>query len=284
MSTESPLLKLTLQDLDENPDTWGTVLNVSGLETLEDAIAGTAAVDVTAAGDYTLDDTSGGPTQSDGARYMILDITGSPGAARNVIVPTRSKVYLAANSADDVVTVKTAAGAGAAIPVGEAYFVYCDGTDIVATTAGNASTATLATTATNATNLGGFAAAGYARLAVANTFTKGQVSTRVAVTLDTGNLDIDCSLSNSFYHLTTAALTLTAPTNATDGQQFSLIIEQGAGAPHTISFAASTFIWENGTVPALSTTFGDVDYLGFEYVTGLSGGARWVGSIIKGLA
>lgn len=285
MSTTSPLLRLTKQDLDENPDTWGTVLNVSALQLLEDAIAGTAAVTLIDTSDYTLDATAGGPSAADSARYMIIDVVGSPGGSTNIVVPTVSKLYLAANNTGDSsdIVVKTAAGTGATIPAGTAYFVYCDGTDVLATDAGNAATATTATTATNATQLGGIAAASYARLNLAQNFTQGQNTTRVALTLDGGNVNVDCSDSNAFYHLTTAAFNLTAPTNATNGQQFSLIVEQGTGAPHAISFQASTFMFAGGVAPVLSTTFGAIDYLAFEYVTGLSdlGGNRWVGSIIK---
>lgn len=288
MSTTSPLLKLTLQDLGENVDIWGTVLNVSALTILEDSIAGTAAVTLTDTSNYTLDDTAGGPTAADGARFAILDIDGTPGGATNVIVPTRSKIYLAANNTTDasVVTVKTVAGTGIAVPNGVAYWVYCDGTDVLASEASNATTATTATTATNATELITVPGADFGQKPVANTWAAGQVTERVAVTLDTGDVNIDCSLSNAFYHLTTGALNLTAPTNATNGQQFSLIIEQGSGAPHAMTFQASTFMFAGGTAPVLSTTFAEIDYLAFEYVTNLDdlGAARWVGTIIKNVS
>ncbi len=280
---------MTLQDLGENVDSWGTVLNQSALELLEDAISSTGECDVAAA-NVTLDDTAGGPSEegpspAPSARLMILDITGAPGAARAVIVPARSKLYLCANNTTggQDITVRTSAGTGPNITAGVAEWVYCDGTDVIAVAALTAATATTATTATNATQLGGTAASGYALLGTAQNFTAGQNVTRVAVTLDSGDIDIDCSLSNSFYHLTTGALNLTAPTNATNGQQFSLIIEQGSGAPHAITFQANTFLWADGTAPTLSTAAGEIDYLSFEYVTGLDalGGARWIGSIIK---
>jgi len=285
MSTTSPLLKLTLQVLDENPDTWGDIVNVSALQLLEDGIAGTAVVSLTAATDYTLDDTAGGPTETDGARYMILDVAGTPGGATNIIVPTRSKIYIAANNTTDAsdIVIKTVAGTGQTIPNGTAHWVYCDGTDVVAVSVLNAVTADSATSATNSNQLGGVDSTEHALKGVAQTFTKGQVVSREAVVLDVSDLDIDCSLSNAFYHLTTATFNLTAPTNATTGQQFSLFVEQGSGAPHGITFQAGTFMFEGGTAPVLSTTFGAIDYMAFEYVTGLSdlGGNRWVGSIIK---
>jgi hypothetical protein len=286
MSTTSPLLKLILQDLDENPDTWGTVLNVSVAQILEDSIAGAAAISLLSTADYTLDVTAGGPSAGDHYRHMILDIGGSPGGATNIIVPALSKVYLAANSCGSSVTVKTAAGTGIAVPDGSAYWVFCDGTDVQDVEVATAVTATSATTATNATQLGGVVAASYARLDVAQNFTQGQNTTREVITASGGNLSIDCSLSNSFYHLANDAFNLTAPTNASNGQQFSLIVEQGSTPPNGITFQASTFMFEGGVAPTLSTALGAIDYLAFEYVTGLSalGGARWVGSIIKNVS
>ena len=284
MSTTSPFLKLTLQDLDENPDTWGSVLNVSALELLEDAIAGSTSITLVSAADYTLDDTAGGPTADDGARYMILAVGGSSGDSTNIIVPTRSKVYLAVNNTGSDIVVKTVAGTGPTIPDGEGQWVFCDGTNVLAASAATATTAGTATTATNSTQLVGVPGANFAQKAVAQTFTAGQVSERVSQTNAQLVAGVDCSLSNAFYHLTTGAITMGAPSNATDGQQFSLAIEQGVGAPHAISFATNTFIAPGGA-PVLSVALGDIDYLGFEYVTGLSalGGARWMVSILKDL-
>jgi hypothetical protein len=276
---------MTLQALDENPDTWGTVLNDSALQLLEDGIAATGSIDITVASDYTLDDTAGGPTATTGARNMILDLFGSPGGARNVIVPTRSKVYLVANTSDGDVTVKTVAGTGPVVTSSEAQWVYCDGTDVQAATVGLAVNAQNAVLAADSVLLNGAADTDFAKLAGTTPFTAGQVSTRVPVLIeDTDKLKIDTSLSNSFYHLTTIGFTLNAPTSGVNGQQFSLVVEQGTGAPHGITFLGNTFIGVGG-VPTLSTTFGSIDYLGFEYVTGLDdlGGARWMVSLLKGL-
>lgn len=284
MSTTSPLLKMTLQALDENPDTWGTVLNASALQLLEDSISGSSDVDVTAAGDYTLNDAAGGPTASDGARYMILDVNGTPGGARNVIVPTRSKVYLVVNTSDGTVTVKTVAGTGAAILAGEGQWVFCDGVNVQAASTAQAVNAATATLAADSTLLGGVASSAYAQKALAQTFTKGQVTQRQAVSSAAGSLVVDCSVSNAFYMLTTENFTMAAPTNATTGQVFTLAIEQGGGGPHLLSgFAASTFQFAGGTAPVLSTVAGEADYLAFEYVSNLSGGARWWGSQLKNM-
>lgn len=283
MSTTSPFIKMVLQILDENPDTWGNVLNVSALELLEDAIAGTAAISLPDATDYTLDDTTGGPTAADGARYMILDVDGTPGGATNIIVPTRSKIYVAANNTTDAsdIVIKTVAGTGPTIPNGETHWVYCDGTDVLAVSVLSASSAATATLADDSTNLGAVAAADYAQKAVAQTFTAGQVTERVVLADAAGDITPDLALSNAFFHEMLQGENLAAPTNATNGAQFSLVIEQGTGAPWTLTFQASTFLFEGGVAPTLSTTVGDIDYLAFEYVTDAAVGNRWVGSILK---
>ena len=291
MSFTSDLLAMTLQDLNDNPDTWGDVLNNSVLELLEDSFD-TTTIDVTSA-DGTLDATVGGDVASH-YRYGIINITGTALAVpRNVNVPVDSfanfpqKMWLVVNNTTggQVITFKTTTGAGVAIPAATAQFCYCDGTDILGT---NAETATLAATATSAVDadaLGGIAAANYVQNASANTWTAGQVTQRLTMADDlAGTITADIALSNTFFHEMTGGENLAAPLNPTNGAQFSLVVEQGTGAPHTLTFQASTFVWESGVAPTLSTGVGDVDYLAFEYVTNTAFGNRWIGSILKGVS
>ncbi len=293
---ESPFIKMTLQAQGANVDNWGVILNESALECLEDAIAGTGTVDVTS-GNVTLTDTEGGPSAPGPApaphsRFMILNVIGAPGAVREVIVPDRSKVYLISNTTSPGfgVTVKTAAGTGPTIDAGEGQWVFCDGTNVLAASAATATSAANATLATNSTQLAGIAGTDYALKTAAQSYSGGQVTTRQTVTLDDTMggapyfLNIDCAQSNAFFLAADQDFTMNAPTNATDGQQFTLVVEQQTGFPHTITFAASTFITPGGTLPTLSTGLNDVDYLAFEYVTGLTVGARWIVTQLKGNA
>jgi hypothetical protein len=279
----SPILRLTLQDFNTNANSWGQILNDSALQLLEDATAGTASIILASTADYTLSDNDGSTAE---ARYMVLGVGGTTGGPTNVIVPTRSKVYLLSNTTGDDIVVKTAAGTGPTIVDGEAQWVFCDGTNVLAASAATATSAGTAALATTANELLGIAGTEYAQKGVAQTFTKGQVVQRQTVTTASGNLTINCADGNAFYLVTTETFTLLAPTNATNGQQFTLAIQQGGGGPHTIAFAGSTFIAANGTAPELSTVAGDTDYLAFEYVTGLAApfsGNRWLVSIIKDL-
>lgn len=287
MSTTSPLLQLILQVLDENPDTWGDVLNVSAMQLLEDAIAGTAVADVTS-GNVTLDDTVGGPSETDSSRYAIVNVIGTPGGTNDVIVPTRSKIYLVSNTTTaSSVQVKTAAGTGITIANGVAIWVFCDGTDVQAASVDAAQTSLTTTLADDSTLFGGAADTDFAKLAVAQTWSKGQVISRApALTNAGGIITPDISESDSFYALWDGNYQLAAPAGSPqNGQRFSIICQQDNPAgPNTISFAASTYIFEGGTTPALSTGNSDIDYIAFEYCTNLVGGARWIGSILKGAA
>lgn len=280
---------MTLQAFDENPNTWGQILNDSALQLLEDGVAGTANIPLASALDYELTDVDGATAE---ARYMILDINGSTGGATNIIVPTRSKVYLVSNTTGSTITVKTALGTGPEIIDGEAQWVFCDGTNVLAASAATATSAGTAATATNALSLIDVAGADYANKLLAGSFTAGQVAVRDAsFSPVTGtSLQINCALSNTFYVLAENSFQLLAPTNASDGQVFTLAIEQGGGGPHTITFAPSTFQFAGGTAPILSTSAGQCDYLAFEYVSSrvsnvtYGTGPRWWGSILKNMA
>jgi hypothetical protein len=81
--------------------------------------------------DYTLSTANGA---SDEARAMVLNLTGSPGLARNVICPAVSKVYIVYNNTGFAQTLKTASGTGISVPNGSTAFLRCDGTDVVAAT------------------------------------------------------------------------------------------------------------------------------------------------------
>jgi len=285
MSYTSDQLQLTFQNLDDNPDTWGDVLNDSALELFEDAIAGMSDVVLSDANDKVLDTTIGGDAATH-YRKMIIDISGSPGGDTNIIVPARTGIYLAydGSGGGDTLTLKTPSGSGVELVATVAIWCYCDGTDVLSAEVKNAATATLATTATNATQLGGVDAADYAQKGVQNQYTAGQSTERVTLT-DAGNI-ITPTLadSNTFYVKWSDNYTLAAPTGGSNGATFSLVAEQDtAGSPpFTITFAINTFIFPGATVPALSTASGAIDYLAFEFVDDITGGGRWMVTVLKG--
>jgi hypothetical protein len=121
-STFSPLLKIELIGIGDQNNTWGTTTNTNLGTLIEDAIAGSAAVDVTSA-NVTLTTSDG---SADQARCAALRITGTPGVSRNIIAPARSKIYVIANGSNAAVVLKTSTSTGLTIPTGEIYLAYFD--------------------------------------------------------------------------------------------------------------------------------------------------------------
>lgn len=124
-ATFTPLLRLTKPGLGDTG--WGTAANNGTFELADSAIAGTATVDVTS-GNVTLTVANGA---TDEARRMFVVATGTPGTARDVIVPNTSKLYIVKNEANAAVTFKVSGQTGVVVPVNRAMVLRVDGTDVV---------------------------------------------------------------------------------------------------------------------------------------------------------
>lgn len=137
----SSLLGFALPQTGDLSGTWGDTVNNSVTQLVEDSVAGVATQSV-AGGDWTLTDTGIGlPNQ---ARCAILIPTGSPGAPRNIVAPSRSKAYFVINQSNNTVTVKGGATTGVTLAVGERAVVAWSGSDFVK----------VATSATGVTSVG----------------------------------------------------------------------------------------------------------------------------------
>jgi hypothetical protein len=132
-SEYSPLLRLELIGAGEQSGLWGNTTNKNLGTLLEQAIAGVTTVSLSGgAGDYTLEEKEG--TQ-DEARAAVLKFIGSPSGAKNIIIPTSTKLYVVRNDTvtSQTIIVKTAAQVGGVtILGGEATLVFCDGTNAMA--------------------------------------------------------------------------------------------------------------------------------------------------------
>ena len=126
-STYSPLLRIELIGTGDQPGTWGDTTNTNLGDIIEDAIAGTATINVTV-GNVTLTELNGSPDQS---RCAALLVTGTPGTTRSIIAPASSKIYVISNTSDSGVTIKTLSSTGFTVPTGVTMFVYYNGTDFV---------------------------------------------------------------------------------------------------------------------------------------------------------
>ena len=122
------LLGFALPVTGELDGTWGTTVNDSITELVEDAIAATATQSI-AGGDWTLTTTGSGATNQ--ARCAIIIPTGTPGISRNVIAPAQSKAYIVVNQSDASIVFKGPATTGVTIAAGDKALVAWNGSDFV---------------------------------------------------------------------------------------------------------------------------------------------------------
>jgi len=121
-------LKIELIGTGDQSGAWGTTTNTNLGTAIEEAITGSADVSFSSA-DVTLTLTDTNTTQS--ARNLRLNLTGTSGGARNLIVPAIEKFYIINNGLADTVTVKNSSGTGIAVPAGKSTLVYNDATNVV---------------------------------------------------------------------------------------------------------------------------------------------------------
>lgn len=126
-STFTTSLRLVKQAAGENASTWGTIFNQQFADLIDTAISGYATKALSDA-DTTLTAANGAADES---RAMYLRFTGTLTQARNIIVPTASKLYVIANDATHSLTIKTSGGTGVAVGNGQRRLVFCDGTNVV---------------------------------------------------------------------------------------------------------------------------------------------------------
>jgi hypothetical protein len=130
MSTYSNL-KIELITTGDQSGTWGATTNTNLGTAVEEAVVGAATVTFASA-DITLTLTNVNTTQT--ARNFVLNLTGTSGGARNLILGTGcqiSKPYLIINGCADTVTVKNTTGTGVAVPAGTQAWVYNNATNVV---------------------------------------------------------------------------------------------------------------------------------------------------------
>jgi hypothetical protein len=128
MASNFSPLKIELITTGEQAGTWGDTTNTNLGTAIEEAIVGSAEVPFSSS-DVTL--TLSNTNASQTARNMRLELTGTSGGARNLIVPAIEKPYIIANGLADAVTVKNATGSGVVVPASKTMWVYNNGSDVV---------------------------------------------------------------------------------------------------------------------------------------------------------
>ena len=114
-SSYTTLLGLVLPTTGELTNTWGTTVNSSLTQLIEDSIAGSASQSVTSA-DWTLTTTAGGVSNQ--ARLAILIATGAPATTRYIYAPQLSKMYVVVNNCTDQSSVYIRGGTSASYTTG----------------------------------------------------------------------------------------------------------------------------------------------------------------------
>lgn len=130
-SAYTSLLQYVLPATGEDLNTWGTLLNTSLTQLVEDSVAGATTQDVTSA-DWTLTIANGATDQ---ARMAILIATGSPGTTRYIYAPAQSKIYCIINQSNSIIQlVGGSAGSattGISISAGSSAVAAWNGSDFV---------------------------------------------------------------------------------------------------------------------------------------------------------
>lgn len=129
-SSYTSSLKLTLPQTGDLIGSWGGVVNSGVTSLVDQAVAGSVTITMTADTNYTLTSTNGA---SDEARNMFINVSGGPHTlTKNVVCPSVSKLFVVTNdtTGGQAILFKTSAGSGVTIPNGVRAVVYCDGTDV----------------------------------------------------------------------------------------------------------------------------------------------------------
>jgi len=233
-STYSPL-KIELIGTGDQSGTWGATTNTNLGTALEEAITGSA--DVTfASGNVTLTLTDTNASQT--ARNLRLNLTGTTGGARNLVVPAIEKLYLVNNGCADAVTVKNSTGTGIAVPAGKSMFVFNNGTNVV-----DATTYLTSLTTPSATITGG-TIAGITQLDVAGTSAAG-ANLKLYEDTDNGTNFVSLKAADTI----ASNVTFTLP--AADGTNGQALITNGSG---TLSFGSAGI--STGKAIAMAMIFG----------------------------
>ena len=261
-------LKIELIATGEQSGTWGATTNVNLGTALEEAITGTANVAFTGV-DETLTLTNTNASQT--ARNLRLNLTGTSGGARNLIVPAIEKFYIVNNGLADAVTVKNSSGTGVAVASGKTSLVFNDGTNVVEVVSYLNSLTTPSATITGGAISG--ATGSFTTLAASSTVSGAGFTTYFAspppigsttpstgafTTLSTtGNVTLGDGSSDS---ITINASTASVPNNLNFSGTGSITVPNGTTGQRPGSPAAGMIRYNStsGTFEGYTTTWGSI--------------------------
>jgi len=251
MASTYSSLKIELIGAGEQSGTWGNTTNTNLGTAIEQAITGSGDVSFSSSNvTLSLADTPNSQT----ARNLRLNLTGTSGGARTLTVPAIEKLYLINNTLLDAVTVQNSSGTGVAVPAGTSLFVFNDGTNVTSAMTGLGpglivpitSGGTGATTASGArTNLGLIIGTDVAGLSTTNAFTNtnsfSNTTTFTGQALFNGTSAILSSkFTNGLEKVTISATAATGTINYDVTTQSVIYYTSDAVANWTVNFRASS--------------------------------------------
>ncbi len=258
-STYTSNIRLTKQGDGENPNSWGTLINIDR-DLVDEAIAGYVTVTMSSV-DVTLTSNNGATDQS---RHAFIEIVGAVTDSVNLIIPANTKGYTVINtatvSAGTSITMKTAAGSGYNIAAASNQHVVCDGVSVVGLNlagmdeADNSAYVQVSNDST---------ITGAKTFSSATTFTGPVVSPIVTLT-DAASVAMDLSTGNHFELTLGGNRTLSYPSNGSVGQVGHIYLIQDGTGSRTLSYNNS-WKFPSGTAPTLTTSINSVDMLCFAY-------------------
>jgi hypothetical protein len=139
VATYTTNLRITKQGTNDNPNTWGEIVNDEVIALFDEAISGVATVNITGSSNYDISVlVQNGDT--DVARHAVIELTGVLGANISFIVPSVEKVYFirgAWSGAYTVTVIPAGGSSGIVFNTGESKLVYTNGTNIHTLTGNN---------------------------------------------------------------------------------------------------------------------------------------------------
>ena len=253
-------LKIELIGTGDQSGTWGATTNTNLGTAIEEAITGSANVAFSSS-DVTLTLTDSNASQT--ARNLRLNLTGTSGGARNLIVPNIEKFYIVNNGLADTVTIKNATGTGVAVPAGKSTLVFNDATNVVGVVTDLASISTSSADINGGTIDGTVIGGSSAAAGTFSTLTAGSTVSGAGFTALFASppaIGATAAAAGTFTGITISGGTLTTPATLTFSTTASIRLPNGTtaqrpGAPQTGMIRYNSDI---GSFEGYTTTWGSI--------------------------